>query len=331
MIKSKIILPLLGGLVIYFMTAPDHHNHHSHNVNKPGQLEPLIQKWGYVPYYALPEKKTDSWFDTFKNYDTIAVTGYTLNSKGDLVIRPQAKKFHSIATRINSLEYVPVITPTDTRSAVKLLESHASRATAAKQLKAFVTENNVKHLHLDFEYLPARFVQQYSQLIKQLKQNSPGSKVPSIKISAALFAQVDYQPSVSAFHDLKVLSEHLDEVVFMGYDYHRTHKAPGPVTDIEWVEKNLAYFIEFFASDKIWLGIPLYGYRFYQNKTTVLKSSNAMKFSKSNKVTRDSSHCLKIQFKDSTGYLSDKHTQEILAQTALLYSLKGIALWRLGF
>jgi spore germination protein YaaH len=63
--------------------------------------------------------------------------------------------------------------------------------------------------------------------------------------------------------DLKRLAEHVDFVSFMTYDQHTRNTPPGPVAGLPWVESLLNYALSRVPKEKISLGIPLYGRRWY--------------------------------------------------------------------
>lgn len=64
-------------------------------------------------------------------------------------------------------------------------------------------------------------------------------------------------------YDLKALAESVDFVCLMTYDEHTRYTPPGPVAGYAWTLENLNYALQFVPKDKLSLGIPLYGYRWF--------------------------------------------------------------------
>ncbi|MGE5204636.1 MAG: glycosyl hydrolase family 18 protein [Chlamydiota bacterium] len=64
-------------------------------------------------------------------------------------------------------------------------------------------------------------------------------------------------------YDLKALAEQLDLICLMTYDEHTSYTPPGPVAGYTWVVQNLDYALQSVPKQKLSLGIPLYGYRWY--------------------------------------------------------------------
>ena len=64
-------------------------------------------------------------------------------------------------------------------------------------------------------------------------------------------------------YDLKALAGQVDLVCLMTYDEHTRHTPPGPVAGYPWVLENLDYALQSVPKEKLSLGIPLYGQRWF--------------------------------------------------------------------
>jgi spore germination protein YaaH len=64
-------------------------------------------------------------------------------------------------------------------------------------------------------------------------------------------------------YDLKALAQQVDLICLMTYDEHTSYTPPGPVAGYTWVVQNLDYALQDVPKQKLSLGIPLYGYRWY--------------------------------------------------------------------
>ncbi len=64
-------------------------------------------------------------------------------------------------------------------------------------------------------------------------------------------------------YDLAALGKSADMVCLMTYDQHTRWTMPGPVAGWQWTIENLTYALKVIPKEKLLLGIPLYGYRWY--------------------------------------------------------------------
>jgi spore germination protein YaaH len=66
-------------------------------------------------------------------------------------------------------------------------------------------------------------------------------------------------------YDIKELGDKYaaDFISLMTYDQHTRWTPPGPVDGFPWVKEQLQYALRFVPKERLSLGIPLYGYRWY--------------------------------------------------------------------
>ncbi len=152
----------------------------------------------------------------------------------------------------------------------------------------------------------------------------------------AVFPQIEFPKERAGFHDLAVIGPHLDEIVLMCYDLHRQGTTPGPVTDIEWSERNIAHALKLLSPRQIWLGVPAYGYSWdASGKASALSARSGVKEATRCSAARHSSGTLYYECAGAKGlrraWIADRHTRLLMERLAARYGLRGTALWRLGF
>ena len=64
-------------------------------------------------------------------------------------------------------------------------------------------------------------------------------------------------------YDLAALAKSVDLICLMTYDQHTRWTPPGPVAGWNWTMANLDFALKFVPREKLSLGIPLYGYRWF--------------------------------------------------------------------
>ncbi|MCU0847401.1 MAG: glycosyl hydrolase family 18 protein [Spirochaetes bacterium] len=231
--------------------------------------------------------------------------------------------------KINRVFY-PLITFTDVRAGKQVLEREDLRQNAANGIRELLDKNNFTGVHLDFEYIPPSYSQKLAEFLKHLRK-----VIGNKKITMAVFPSVDFPEKLSGFHDLKAISPHLDEIVIMCYDLHRSDTGPGPITDPEWTRKNIKAALKFIKPEKIWLGVPSYGYIWTDGKKGVpISAKKGIEMARTRGYIRHASGNVMVQYseegKEYTIFFSDRHMRSILEKIAGEFNLAGTALWRIG-
>lgn len=78
-------------------------------------------------------------------------------------------------------------------------------------------------------------------------------------------------------YDLAALAKSVDLICLMTYDQQTRWTMPGPVAGWQWTTDNLDYALKVVSSEKLSLGIPLYGYHWYTSAPTTDKASGEEK------------------------------------------------------
>jgi spore germination protein YaaH len=283
--------------------------------------------WAYIIHEQDPE--TGSRVSRINGYAIICVTGFTIDKTGRIhnrgaeTVRQLMKK----KTGESPLIY-PLISFTSPSAGHAILTSPALINSAVNGIRDLVIQNDFPGVHLDFEYLPPADSRALVSLLIKLRKELPHSV-----LTMAVFPPIGLPVSWSEFHDLKSLAPLLDEIVLMCYDLHRPGTKAGPVTDYSWAEKNIRRALEYAPSYRIWLGIPAYGYRWYRNgKAVAVSARAAVKLAKKHGYLRHVSGNMLIRMESGDIiYVADSFMREKMTALARKYSLRGTALWRLGF
>lgn len=114
-------------------------------------------------------------------------------------------------------------------------------------------------LDVDFEFLGAELAQAYADFIARLRQQlSPLGYPVIVALAPKTYAQ---QPGVLyEGHDYAALGEAADAVLLMTYEWGYTYGPPMAVAPLPQVRRVLEYALTEIPPEKIFLGIPTYGY-----------------------------------------------------------------------
>lgn len=131
--------------------------------------------------------------------------------------------------------------------------------TLIDQLLTVIIEKEYRGLDVDFEYVFAEDAHAYAQFVARLQELLAPMGLPVIvALAPKVFAR---QPGLLyEGHDYRMLSQAADQVLLMTYEWGYAFSPPMPVAPIRNVRQVVEYALTEMPGEKIWLGIPNYGY-----------------------------------------------------------------------
>ncbi len=124
------------------------------------------------------------------------------------------------------------------------------------QLADYIEQYNLDGVNVDIENVTHEHRDQYTQLVRLLRGKIPEYKEISVAVAAN---PNDWQVGWHGSYDYTELAKYADHLIIMAYDEHHEGGQAGPVSSIEFVENSVKYALTKTTSDKIVVGIPLYG------------------------------------------------------------------------
>jgi spore germination protein len=113
-------------------------------------------------------------------------------------------------------------------------------------------------VQIDFESVVRDDAEPFLDFLKELRRRLPAGK----KLSIAVPARTKL---ISDAYDYSRIAPIVDRMVIMAYDEHWSTSSPGPVASLPWCATVVDYAKSTVESDKIVMGLPLYG-RAWQDK-----------------------------------------------------------------
>jgi spore germination protein len=140
-----------------------------------------------------------------------------------------------------------------------ILHDPKVRAQHVAAIVALVQREHYAGIDIDFEDLRAGDRDAFTAFLTQL---ASALHAEGKVLSVDLFAKTDHQGYAqrNLAQDYHAIGQVADQVRLMGYDYHWSTSAPGPVAPIGWIRDVLRYAKTQIPAEKIILGVPLYGY-----------------------------------------------------------------------
>lgn len=178
------------------------------------------------------------------------------------------------------LMHLSTLTETDNFSserAVQVLTTPALQETIITQILDTISAKGYRGLDVDFEYIPAAQRENYAAFIRTLREQLAPMGLPVIvALAPKTYAR---QPGLLyEAHDYALLGAAADFVLLMTYEWGYTAGPPMAVAPLPNVRQVLDYAVTEIPREKIYLGIPNYGYDwplpFVQGTTRARSISN---------------------------------------------------------
>lgn len=161
--------------------------------------------------------------------------------------------------------------------AADLLGSEMAQTTLIDAIVSTMQQKGYRGLDVDFEFIPAARREDYAAFIHRLRERLAPLGYPVLVALAPKTSQ--NQPGLLyEGHDYALLSEAADYVLLMTYEWGYTYGPPMAVAPLPNVRQVIEYALTVMPAEKIFLGIPNYGYDwplpFRQGETRARSISN---------------------------------------------------------
>ena len=140
-----------------------------------------------------------------------------------------------------------------------VLNDAESRAALISNIISKITEKGYSGLDIDFEYVAAKNAETYAAFVSELRTrlNALGKIVI---VALAPKTSDNMRGLLYEGHSYPLLGAAANYVLLMTYEWGYTYGEPQPVAPIENVSRVIEYALSSIPPEKIYLGIPNYGY-----------------------------------------------------------------------
>jgi spore germination protein len=242
-----------------------------------------------VPYWNI-DYGTTSVLSNRHTFSEVSPWMYGLNRSGQIVpqygpaqaatvdaqlARLRAARVPLVPTLANVVQgdwvYQPVVT--------NILHVPRVRAQHVAAIVALVQRQHYAGIDIDYEDLHASDRTAFTAFITQL---AGALHAKGKVLSVDLFAKPDNRgyDQRNLAQDYQAIGRVADQVRLMGYDYHWSSSAPGPIAPIGWIRTVLSYAKTQIPASKIILGVPLYGYDWVDGHGTPVSWLQAFQLSR---------------------------------------------------
>lgn len=224
---------------------------------------------GWIPDWASPAGLASLKAQDPK-IDTVSPVWYEINEDGSLKNkRPNNASQIETYTKDHGIELIPAIAMFDHELFSTVLNENLS-----EHVDAIVDEVNSKNyagIDLDYESTQLNDKEKYFEFLQKLSKKLHSRNKTLI---VTVLAQWDKPTEYSSFketrqvQDWTVIAKHSDLIRIMAYDYtFSLSPNPGPIAPLSWMEDVLDYAIQKVPREKLVLGIHLYSYEWFCEKS----------------------------------------------------------------
>ncbi|MBE6616876.1 MAG: LysM peptidoglycan-binding domain-containing protein [Ruminococcaceae bacterium] len=214
--------------------------------------------------YAYPYIDRDVLRRTLPYLTYLSVFSYGIRDDGTLL--PPAADDTEVIALAREYGTVPLLVLTSltergtfsSKLAAEVLANEALATSVINSVVQTVTAKGYGGVDVDFEYIPAEYSVAYPEFVEQLSA-ALGEEYP-VFVSLAPKYRADQPGLLYGGHDYGGLGAAADKVLLMTYEWGYTYGPPLPVSPINEVRRVIDYAITEIPREKIFVGIPNYGY-----------------------------------------------------------------------
>ena len=188
---------------------------------------------------------------------------YGFTPQGELVpLDDQAMIDLALEYGVTPWMHLSTLTPEgvfDSELGLALLRDEAAQQRLIQAILANMRAKNYQGLDVDFEFIGAEGAALYAQFVTRLREQlSPLGY--EVVVALAPKTSADQPGSLYEGHDYAALGAAADGVLLMTYEWGYTFGPPLAVAPIPSVRQVLDYAVTEIPREKIFMGIPTYGY-----------------------------------------------------------------------
>ena len=207
---------------------------------------------GYL-YSGTDHQQIEYVNQTGQTLDTVSPSYFDIQEDGSLTLN-YVSTYLIDSMHAKGIKVVPFLSNHWDRTAG--INALKDVETLSTQIADYIEEYNLDGVNVDIENVTHEQRDQYTQLVKLLREKIPSHKEVSVAVAAN---PNDWQTGWHGSYDYAALAQYADHLFIMTYDEHYEGGAAGPVAGIQFVENSIQYALSKTTADKIVIGVPLYG------------------------------------------------------------------------
>ena len=213
--------------------------------------------------YAYPYIEQSLLERTLPYLTQLAPFTYGITPEGTLVpLQDQALVDAALRMGVQPLLHLSTLTEEgsfSSQTAHAVLNDQAAQDRLAQALLETISQKGYRGLDIDFEFLPGEDAQAYAQFVGRMRELLSPMGMP-VLVALAPKVSADQPGTLYKGHNYRLLSQAADFVLLMTYEWGYTYGPPMAVAPLPNVRRVVEYALTEMPAEKIYLGMPNYGY-----------------------------------------------------------------------
>ena len=210
------------------------------------------------------------------------------------------------------------------------------RRAHVQSILSLIQSNGLDGMQIDYEDLPADDRDSFSAFVTELGQAIH-------QVGKVLYVTVHVREDDAGYdsrnkaQDYTAIGNAADQVCLMAYDWHWGTGPSGPIAPYDWVDRVLKYAVTRIATNKLLLGVGLFGYDWVGTTATNLTWRQVVALASQNRVDEawdvgaQSPHfSYTVDGVQHDVWYENGRSAAAKFDLAKRYHLGGVELWRLG-
>ena len=261
------------------------------------------------------------------------------SAQGDIACEAEDTKIEEFAKE-HGITVLPLIVSSDAAMMHELFTKIENRARLARNIVTLLDSfKYVQGINLDFEGLRPEDRHAYNQFLLEISTRLK-AKGYMTTIDVPAKTHEDPKHGWSGAFDYAEIARYCDILMIMTYDEHVPFGDPGPVSSVQFDDDTLRYATSLIPKEKIFLGLPFYGYDWQIGKGTAgsYRYDYAMDLVKEKRIKINWDSEGKVpwySYTDNDGvkricYYEDARSIAAKLEIGKKWDVGGVCIWSLG-
>ncbi len=304
----------------------------------------LSKKKIKVNGYVYPQTPLNIIQDSLPYLTYLSIFSYSINDNGSLI----AINDQEIINTAKNAKVAPMMVVNNidkdgefnSKLASDILNDASKQDTLLNDIISILEKKGYYGINIDFEYIFPQDKEKYKEFLDKLKTRLNNNY--ELSVAVAPKTSKEQTGTLYEAHDYNAIGSIANQVILMTYEWGYTYSPAMPVAPIDKVSNVIDYALTEIPNNKIFMGIPNYGYDFTLPFTEgvaakSIANSRAIEYAKSKNAAISYDDIAQTPFfsyyennKKHMVYFEDPRSIKAKCLLALNKKLGGLSIWTIS-